>query len=134
MIKNILLSTALVLGSLASSALAQEASSYDINGPKVIVGIGSGVNINGASNSQSTTPKVSPNANLKLGTGIFSTNNTSTMGLAASANASASSQTLKTSKPSYSANLDFMQAFKVGSGKVKLGYIVGGGAALEDGR
>ncbi|WP_143429049.1 hypothetical protein [Helicobacter sp. 13S00401-1] len=135
--KNILISISLVLSSLAIASEAHnidKSNSYDISGPKVIVGVGTGVSINNTSSptSNQASPKVSPNANLKLGTGIFSTNNTSTIGLEASASAKADSQTLKTSKPDYSANLDFVQAFKVGNGKVKLGYIVGGGAALEN--
>ncbi|PAF41551.1 hypothetical protein [Helicobacter sp. 11S02629-2] len=144
-VTKIILASSLIL-SLSSMATAAEhhrkdrrdarpqAENYDINGLKVIVGAGVGTGIGASSGNGGVTikPFGGLNAKLKLGTGIFTTTKNSTLGLQATIGVGANNLTAGFNTPQYSVNLDFMQAFKLGqSGYVKLGYIVGVGAAIR---
>ncbi|WP_143429067.1 hypothetical protein, partial [Helicobacter sp. 13S00401-1] len=145
-VTKIILASSLIL-SLSSMAAAAEhnrrdgkrevrpqAQNYDINGLKVILGAGVGTGIGAKSSSDGvtfSTSGASLNAKLKLGTGIFTTTKNSTLGLQATIGVGANNLTSALT-PQYSVNLDFIQAFKLGqSGYVKLGYVVGVGAAIR---
>ncbi|PAF51428.1 hypothetical protein BKH43_01960 [Helicobacter sp. 13S00401-1] len=145
---RIILATTLI-ASFSSVALAAEghkrlrhsearlsSSSNDISGVKFLLGAGVGTGLSAQSANGGFTilaPNAGLDAKLKLGTGIFTTTRSSTLGLQATIGVGVNSLGATSSfNPQYSVNLDFIQAFKVGStGFVKLGYILGAGVTIR---
>ncbi|PAF42391.1 hypothetical protein [Helicobacter sp. 11S02629-2] len=112
-------------------------SSNDISGIKFLLGAGVGTGLSADASNNRFSVQLAPNAGLdaklKLGTGIFTTTRSSTLGLQATIGVGANSIGSTSSfNPQYSVNLDFIQAFKLGStGYIKLGYILGAGVAIR---
>ncbi|PAF51679.1 hypothetical protein BKH43_00095 [Helicobacter sp. 13S00401-1] len=134
-VTNIILATSLAL-SLGSMAIAADVNGSNhetnaLNGLKFTLGAGvgggldiskvpEGINFAGAG----------ANAKLKLGTALFTTTPNSTLGFQASVGVGAYSMK-EAFVPQYFVNLDFVQAFDVGDGFIKLGYIIGAGLAVR---
>ncbi|PAF45965.1 hypothetical protein [Helicobacter sp. 11S02629-2] len=144
---RIILATSLI-ASLSSMAMAAThkrvhhtnarqafSANNNIEGIKFLLGggVGTGLNVEGASRGFSVlAPNAGLDAKLKLGTGIFSATRSGTIGLQATIGVGANALGSGTGfNPQYSVNLDFIQAFNVGSGYVKLGYILGAGLAIR---
>ncbi|PAF45782.1 hypothetical protein [Helicobacter sp. 11S02629-2] len=126
-------SLALSLGSMATAAEVTPSNhqSNAINGMKFTVGGG----IGGGFNTEKVPEGVrfsgaGANAKLSLGTALFTTTPNSTLGLRASVGVGAYSMQ-QAFVPQYFVNLDFVQAFDVGDGFIKIGYIVGAGLAIR---
>ncbi|PAF45346.1 hypothetical protein [Helicobacter sp. 11S02629-2] len=148
-VTKIILATSLI-ASLSSVAMAathhkrgshsresiSSSSNNDIRGVKFLLGagVGTGLDINTNKGfNVNLAPNAGLDAKLKLGTGIFTTTRSSTLGLQATIGVGANSIGSTSSfNPQYSVNLDFIQAFKLGStGYIKLGYIIGAGVAIR---
>ncbi|PAF45745.1 hypothetical protein [Helicobacter sp. 11S02629-2] len=148
-VTKIILATSLI-ASLSSVAMAathhkrgshsresiSSSSNNDIRGVKFLLGagVGTGLDINTNKGfNVNLAPNAGLDAKLKLGTGIFTTTRSSTLGLQATIGVGANSIGSTSSfNPQYSVNLDFIQAFKLGStGYIKLGYILGAGVAIR---
>ncbi|PAF42389.1 hypothetical protein [Helicobacter sp. 11S02629-2] len=146
-VTKIVLATSLILGLSGFASAAQnykrdrathaiKSDNNDISGIKFLLGAGVGTGLSADAGNGGFSIQLAPNpgldAKLKLGTGIFTTTSNSTLGLQATIGVGANALGSGTGfNPQYSVNLDFIQAFKIGSGYVKLGYILGAGVAIR---
>ncbi|PAF45865.1 hypothetical protein [Helicobacter sp. 11S02629-2] len=140
-VTKILLSASLIL-SLSTIALAEDGNATDkqtnndINGIKFLLGGGLGTSISAHNVKDGDEQAIrfsgaGLNTKLTLGTGIFTTTANSTLGLQATLGVGVN-KVSSSFYPQYSFNLDFIQAFKIGNGHIKLGYIAGVGLAIRN--
>ncbi|PAF45964.1 hypothetical protein [Helicobacter sp. 11S02629-2] len=137
-VTKIILATSLIV-SFSSVAMAathkRSTQNNDINGIRFLLGggVGTGLSAKSANGGVLFAPNAGLDARLKLGTGIFTTTRSSTLGIQVGLGVGANSiGTTSSFNPQYSLNLDFIQAFKIGStGYVKLGYILGAGVTIR---
>ncbi|PAF51860.1 hypothetical protein BKH43_01095 [Helicobacter sp. 13S00401-1] len=121
-----------LLASLSTLAFGADVkNANDINGLKFMLGGAIGTDVGATKSTQGVSINNSgANAKLNLGVALFSTSDSGVVGARIGLGVGAKSSN-SAFVPEYTLGLDFIQAFNIGSGYIKLGYIVGVGMAIR---